>query len=147
MLIVIACLGGLILSCSKEEKKVEQKVKKDSVAVVAEPVKTVKDDYSGLFKLKNVKDSKLIINIIREDEKKYKYSIVGDKKEYSGNITISKEDGKTYLNFSGKIGNNPENSMSALFENDSITIQNYGNSMNKYVYFKDLDAKYLVLAK
>ncbi len=34
-----------------------------------------------------------------------------------------------------------------MYENGSIAIQNYGNSMNEYIYFEDCDSKYLKFDK
>ena len=34
-----------------------------------------------------------------------------------------------------------------MYENGSIVIQNYGNSMNEYNHFEDCDSKYLKFDK
>ncbi|UKB85199.1 hypothetical protein LF887_06120 [Chryseobacterium sp. MEBOG06] len=64
---------------------------------------------------------------------------MGKIKKNKGIVTISKEDKIMYLDFSEGI--------SAMFSNDTISIQNSGNSMNPYVHFKECNDMYIHLVK
>ena len=72
---------------------------------------------------------------------KYFYKIVENNQTKSqGYISSIKSNGEGvfYIKFK-KIG--------GVYENGSIVIQNYGNSMNKYNHFEDCDSKYLKFDK
>lgn len=53
-------------------------------------------------------------------------------------VKILKENSTTYLDF----GN-----ISSMYDNDTIYIQNSGNSINQYLHFKNCDEKYIHLVK
>lgn len=134
----------LIISCNPDGKKaVQQKESVNSADSNKVDAKRDESDYSGIFKSTGCK---IIITIIKEGSG-YKYAIAGDNTAYTGDITVTAEDGNNYLNFSGRIGDNPDNSLRALFKNNTLTIQNYGNSINEFIYFKECDAKYLEFVK
>ena len=72
---------------------------------------------------------------------KYFYKIVENNQTKSqGYISSIKSNGEGgfYIKFK-KIG--------GVYENGSIVIQNYGNSMNEYNHFEDCDSKYLKFGK
>jgi hypothetical protein len=146
LVLFYAILANLLSNCKNDEIKQEPQKPADSVQpVVAEP-KTIDYDYSGAYKITDPKQCNLTITITK-DKESYKYSITGDKINYSGVVSIINEDGKNFMQFSGKIGNNPDNSLRALFDNGNLTIQNFGNSINEFIYFKNCDAKYLTFTK
>ncbi|MGE8528458.1 tetratricopeptide repeat protein [Chryseobacterium rhizosphaerae] len=64
---------------------------------------------------------------------------IGKIKKYKGTVKISKEDTVTYLDFNDGIA--------AMYSNDTISIQNSGNSMNQYTHFKECDEMYIHLVK
>ena len=53
-------------------------------------------------------------------------------------IKISKKEGEFYVQFKN---------FQAAYENGTLVIQNYGNSMNQYMHFKDCDIKFLEFEK
>lgn len=82
------------------------------------------------------------IKIVKNTSKTmYFYKIVDNNQTKSqGYISSIKSNGESgfYIKFK-KIG--------GVYENGSIVIQNYGNSMNKYNHFEDCDSKYLKFDK
>ncbi|WP_053326801.1 hypothetical protein [Chryseobacterium gallinarum] len=60
-------------------------------------------------------------------------------KRIKGIVKLSKEDHVTYLDFG--------NGISAMFDKDTISIQNSGNSMNPFVRFKECNEMYIHLVK
>ena len=64
-----------------------------------------------------------------------------------GKIEIIKQDSTTYLNLLGINGTSPKGDVEAKFENETLFIQNEGNSLNQYTNFKKCDAKFLELKK
>ena len=82
------------------------------------------------------------IEIVKNTSKtKYFYKIVENNQTKSqGNISSIKSDGEGgfYIKFK-KFG--------GVYENGGIIIQNYGNSMNKYIHFENCDSKYLKFDK
>jgi len=64
---------------------------------------------------------------------------VGKVSENKGDLRISKEGKLTYLDFTDGIG--------AMYSNDTISIQNSGNSMNRYLHFKKCNEMYIHLVK
>ena len=75
------------------------------------------------------------------------YNVTTDSRSETGRFIL---DGQ-YITFSGLVaadpGNNKEMEVSALLSSDSLTIQNYGNSMNPYNLFPDCGPKYITLDK
>ncbi len=72
---------------------------------------------------------------------KYFYKIVDNNQTKSqGYISSIKSNGEGgfYIKFK---------KIDGMYENDSIVIQNYGNSINEYNHFKDCDSKYLKFDK
>ena len=81
------------------------------------------------------------IEIKNANKTKYLYKIVDNNQTKSqGHISSIKSNGEGgfYIKFK-KIG--------GVYENGSIIIQNYGNSMNEYNHFEDCDSKYLKFDK
>ena len=72
---------------------------------------------------------------------KYFYKIVDNNQTKSqGYISSIKSNGEDgfYIKFK---------KIDGMYENGSIVIQNYGNSMNEYNHFEDCDSKYLKFDK
>ena len=81
------------------------------------------------------------IEIKNANKTKYLYKIVDNNQTKSqGYISSIKSNGEGgfYIKFKKFDG---------VYENGSIVIQNYGNSMNKYNHFEDCDSKYLKFDK
>lgn len=81
------------------------------------------------------------IEIKNANKTKYLYKIVDNNQTklqgYISNIKSNGEGG-FYIKFK-KFG--------GVYENGSIIIQNYGNSMNQYMHFKNCDIKFLEFEK
>jgi len=75
------------------------------------------------------------------------YRVTTNNRSESGRFSLEGQ----YITFSGLFaadpGNIKEMEVSALLSNDSLTIQNYGNSMNPYNLFPDCGPKYITLDK
>ena len=103
------------------------------------------EDYSGAY---NSNDSKCGMDLtITLKEGSYLYRIKTGKKKQSGKMEITQTDGGTYLTFKGLLGARPKTEIQGLYSDNKITIQNYGNSMNEYLRFKECDLKYIELTK
>lgn len=61
------------------------------------------------------------------------------KGKFTGLLSLSKEKNIIYIDFSDGIA--------GLYVNDTISIQNSGNSLNSYNHFKDCDEKFIHLVK
>lgn len=83
-------------------------------------------------------EPKCKLNLKIDNDNSFVFSI-GKIKNKKGIVNISKEDKVIYLDFSDGIG--------AMFSNDTISIQNSGNSMNPYVHFKECNDMYIHLVK
>ena len=141
---VIGLISLLLISCKSEVKEQNTKqIAKDSTVttkkISAEP------DYSGVYSL-DESIGKLSVKISK-DEKGYSSVFTEGSKEYAGKMTITKEGGSIYFDFNLKFSDKKTDTVSGEFADGKITIQNYGNSMNKYEFFKSVDAKYLELIK
>ncbi len=85
--------------------------------------------------LYNGKTCKLHLKI--EDNKHFTLDVNNESK-FSGVMKIRKEQDTVYLNF---------DYIEALYRNDTIVFQNYGNSMNPYIHFEECDEKFIHLVK
>ncbi len=131
------------ISCSTGSNQSEN-TNKDSVSVKTE--KTAVTDYSGVYKTSGEGICQIAITII-QNEQGIVYQIKGDKLDCVGKIIIEESDGNTYFSFDGKIAENAPKTISGQFINGTIMIQNYGNAMNEYHFFKQCDEKYLEFKK
>lgn len=85
---------------------------------------------------------KLIINKVG-NEFNYEFKGMNGIIDMSGNLIYNKE-GDTYrLTFDGPIENNKPKTVEAIFQDKSITIQNYGNAEQNFTVFSDCQEKYL----
>lgn len=103
------------------------------------------EDYSGAYKSNDSKCG-LEVTITLKDGS-YFYGFKTGKRKQNGKLEISQTDGGTYLSFKGLLGARPKTEIQGLYSDNKITIQNYGNSMNEYLRFRECDLKYIELAK
>ena len=144
---VVVLALSLVVSCKSDSKTqtADQKTK-DSTVVTAP--KSNEADYSGLY----VADSslcKISVNISKTD-KGYTCVFKEGNKEYTGTMALRKESDGMYCDFMIKFSNKDKDftDVGGYFEdNKTLTIQNQGNAMNQYDYFKSYDDKYLQLIK
>lgn len=138
--LVLLLLTILLVGCNgKPQNQSQSQVLKDSLQVIT-------TDYSGVYKSNKIGVScNLTITLIKETEG-YKYLLTGEHYDQEGKALIEKADA-VYLTFNGPVGNNKPNTVSGQIEENSILIQNYGNSMNEYHHFVECDEKYLEFVK
>lgn len=131
-------------SCNNSENS--NKSSKDNDSIV-ENSKTDNSsvDISGYYTLPETGCN--IALTITKDKSGFKYYFKGDNLDLEGIAILSNEDGTYYVTFDGPIGNYPPKTVSGQFSENTLTIQNYGNSMNDYTYFKDCQEKYLEFKK
>lgn len=103
-------------------------------------------DYSGVYKLSDDQVCDIVITI-KETDSGYTYSISGKGVESSGKLAIVKEGDETYVVFSKTLRNGDNTAIEGLYSEGKITVQNYGNSLNKYECFKKCDGKFLEFIK
>ena len=90
------------------------------------------------------KPCNILIKISKKDsgnKTKYYYTITENNQTKSQGYMpdiISNSEGEFYVKFKN---------FQAAYENDTLVIQNYGNSMNQYMHFKDCDIKFLEFEK
>ncbi|PIF46644.1 hypothetical protein CLU96_3682 [Chryseobacterium sp. 52] len=90
----------------------------------------IKGDYSTI-------DSKCKLNLKIAANNYFVFD--SGKKKVKGILKISKEDNILYIDFINGIG--------GMLQNDTISIQNSGNTVNEYTHFKECDEKYIHLVK
>lgn len=101
--------------------------------------KTKSIRFEGLYVLKTCEKSRFSI-LIKKTQKLYLFCVLDRKKIISkGKTTLRNEDGDMIVT----LGN-----LAGFYENNNtITIQNYGNSMNEYINFTQCGEKYLHFEK
>ncbi len=77
----------------------------------------------------------------------YAFKGMGGIIDMSGNIIFSKEGDSYRLTFDGPIENNAPKTVEAIFKDNTITIQNYGNADQNFTVFTDCKEKYLEFKK
>lgn len=103
------------------------------------------EDYSGAYK-SNDNKCRLDLTVTLKDGS-YLYRFSTAKRKQNGKLEISQTDGGTYLTFKGLFGARPKTEIQGLYSDGKIVIQNYGNSMNDYLRFKECDLKFIELEK
>ncbi|MBL3658882.1 hypothetical protein [Fulvivirga sediminis] len=98
--------------------------------------------YDGQYILMAANDCQLQIDISGGI-----YHLETSKRKLKGTIEILKNNQQVYLLFKRLIGDDPGEDVSGKYEDNSIIIQNYGNSMNQYTRLSECSDKYLVLKK
>jgi len=86
---------------------------------------------------------------ITKDKNDFDYAFegMGGIIDMSGNIIFSKEDDSYRITFDGPIENNAPKTVEAIFKDNAITIQNYGNVDQNFIVFTDCKEKYLEFKK
>ncbi|QIX62328.1 hypothetical protein HER32_14530 [Hymenobacter sp. BT18] len=102
-------------------------------------------DYTGTYAVLDTAICPLSITITRHGST-YSFSCTNGLTT-SGRVEISQEADGTYFTFIGLKGQEPAEDISAAWEDNTLRIQNYGNSMNDYTRFGNCDAKYLDLRR
>jgi hypothetical protein len=103
-------------------------------------------DISGKYKMpENTCGFELIVT---NENGNYSYNIKGKDGivDIYGKLTLSDESGATYVNFILP-EMFPTKTTQGLLENNTITIQNYGNADNQFTLFEDCEDKYMEFIK
>jgi hypothetical protein len=119
--------------------------KKDSTAVQNSTPANSLPDIAGYYRLPETGCD--IALTITKEKNGFKYYFKGEHLDLEGIALLSYEGDGYYVTFDGPIGNTPPKTVSGLFKDNTLTIQNEGNSQNNYHYFSDCDEKYLEFKK
>lgn len=103
-------------------------------------------DISGVYRLPETSYD-LVITFIKKPNG-FRYYIKGQHIDVEGDAIVSAEDSLYYVTFDGPTGgNNEPKSLSGVYKDNTLTIQNYGNSQNEYIFFEDCPDKYMEFKK
>jgi hypothetical protein len=144
----ILSFAGIIFcfSCNNT-KKMGKSAIKDSTNLSKETKNlTILKYIDGVYNTTGENECNINITIKKVNDN-YFYKITLDGTEYSGKLIFENQEDKVYFTFDGKIGDNAPQTVGGLFFQDTLMIQNYGNSMNEYHYFKKCDVKFLEFKK
>lgn len=140
ILLVIICF-----SCKNSGNTGNANKDKDSIAINSVQKDTL-PDISGVYRLPET-GCDIVITIMKE-KNGFKYYIKGMHLDVEGMAVLSADQVAYYVTFDGPTGgDNKPNTVSGEYKDNTITIQNYGNSMNEYHHFKDCDEKFLEFKK
>lgn len=159
-----------------QEKKIENSKKNTEVEKLAEEVEiTEVPDIEGTYIYESNSDiNEKAVLTISENNQGFIYNLKTSARNVSGKISITDEDGSTYLTLEGikwdeylgdvskemDSGSETEDTIQenepeikipvgigALLDVNEIVIQNGGNSMNYYVKLGEIDEKYIHFVK
>lgn len=97
-------------------------------------------NYAGTYAVQDTAVCQLSITV-KKQASSYTYSYAATQ----GLVEVTREGSDTYFTFIGLKGQDPEEDVSAVWQDSVLLIQNSGNSMNEYTRFGSCDAKYLEL--
>ncbi|MBN2663427.1 MAG: hypothetical protein JXR68_07230 [Bacteroidales bacterium] len=133
------------LSCGNSENNSNQiddnEVKKENTVT-----ETKLPDISGNYKMsENSCGFELIIN---KEGGEYSYNIKGGNGilDVFGAVSVNNVEGTNYVNFTFPESFSTQ-TVEGIFDNNTITIQNYGNADNQFHIFEDCDDKYMEFVK
>ena len=140
----IALLVIFCLSCNNSAKN-KNSVKESPVIVQKSDTIKSLPDISGYYRLPET-GCDLALTITK-GEGGFRYFFKGAHLDLEGVALVSAGQQEIYVTFDGPIGNYPPKTVSGLYSDSTLTIQNSGNAMNKYEYFPDCSEKYLEFTK
>lgn len=103
-------------------------------------------DYSGTYEITDPSVCKLTITISKNNSG-YVYTLNAAGVKSAGKLEVEKEGKEVYLNFTATLRSGDKTSVTGMYTDNAIMIQNYGNAMNPYTCFKECDVRYLQLVK
>lgn len=139
---VAALCSALAVSCSTNNTGNTSGT--DSTATTKDAAKDSLPDISGYYRLPET-GCNIALSITKEIDG-YKYYFKGEQLDIEGTAIVSKEPDGIYVTFDGPIGGAEPKTVSGLFSDKTITIQNSGNADNNYHYF-ECEEKFLVFSK
>jgi len=164
ILIIISSLGCSHKGNTTKNITVQQTV----IDTVPTTVKTNNTKIEGIYTAEPINDEIGNCNItvtITKKKQDYFFSLESDSKTINGKVTVTRnqETANTIIMFEGIPWSDYEGNLDSadstdtkleipigidgLFKNDTITIQNSGNSMNSYTKFLECDYKYINLVR
>lgn len=147
------------------------KILKIDLKQTEKEINNLPKNIEGIYKTKNNSDEIEICNLTIKITKKngeYFYNYKSESRILNGKVSFSRniEDNETYIilegiewsEYSGDVSNQDDenyeekelelpNEIGGLFNENEITIQNYGNAMNYYVKLNDCGKKYIEFKK
>lgn len=138
---VIIAMSVMGLSCNNSENTRQTKEVDNNEPIYNLP------DLEGKYILPS--EGCNITLTIKKDKNDFDYAFEGMDGiiDMSGNIIFSKEEDSYRITFDGPIENNAPKTVEAIFKDNSITIQNYGNADQDFTVFTDCEEKYLEFKK
>lgn len=119
----------------------------NSKEIKVRPVDNKKlQEYVGTYKTDDEKSCSMVLTITLQTNGLH-YKIKTRSRNKEGRIKITKIGEEVYVNFVGLRGEKLKDEIEGVYEDHKITIQNYGNAMNRYTNFSECDLKYIVLEK
>jgi hypothetical protein len=135
-LVPVMCV--MIISCAVNGKLFTPVKENKTVTAVA--------DYSGIYEITDPSVCSLTITISKNNMG-YVYTLNAAGVRSTGKLKVEKEGEEIYLDFTATLRSGDKTSVTGMYSDNSIMIQNYGNAMNPYTCFKECDVKYLQLLK
>lgn len=162
----------LLLACNNKPKPVSQE--KNPERIVTNSTNKNEESIAGFYETQpdpnNTGECKISVEI-KKEKNGYTYFLKTKLRKLKGIATFTtNESGEKYLllegikwdDYEGDLGNEDENDsitesespaleipvgIDASYTKDTLTIQNYGNSMNSYTKIAECDRKYIQLIK
>ncbi|WET00786.1 hypothetical protein [Flavobacterium sp. YJ01] len=152
-LIFLSFFYLILTACNQKTKTIPIAESSKNEIITSE--KHSKDEIEGTYKAEGC-DLSVIISKIKDD---YQYIFKSNLRTLKGKATYSKNNsGEQYITLEGIQWDEYEGDISdesdsvpvgidALYAKDTLTIQNYGNSMNSYTKISECGLKYIQLIK
>jgi hypothetical protein len=142
-----------MLSCSNHQAQqagvnTSSTVRADTPAgiPIATPPVRMHSEIAGKY---STSDSNCMMSLeILIKGERYLYSIRTATKVYiNQELRVVEDEGALTLTFGGLTGDSPQDEITGMYSDGSVTIQNYGNSMNEYTKLGECGLKYIELNK
>lgn len=159
-LIFLSSFYLILTSCNQKTETISISTNSKEEAIHSET--NLKDEIEGTYKADGC-DLSVIISKIKND---YQYILKTNIRTLKGKASYSKNSsGESYITlkgiqwdeYEGDISNEDDSipkkeleipvGIDALYEKDTLTIQNYGNAMNSYTKISECGLKYIQLIK
>ena len=162
LIFIFSCNQTTKINETKKKLNVSKELKKELVKTVNTKL-LIPKNIEGTYTNSKETECKIQL-IITKNGKEYFYKIKTDERLLNGKVSFYKNENEVYINFcgiewaenNGELNENGEPKdenlklpigIEGLLNENEITIQNYGNSMNNYVKLYDCEDKYIVLKK
>ena len=103
-------------------------------------------EYLGTYKTAGESGCSMTMIITAQGDT-YHYKIKTSTKVREGRLEVTKMGDEIYFRFIGLLGVKPKTVIEGQYIDKQIVIQNDGNTMNKFLNFKECDEKYIEFSK